>query len=464
MGLGHSPRIVTDGLTLCIDSANQRSRVSSSQLKDMSRNSNDLVFVNGASYTDESFYFDGSNDYAYIKNLNYGNGKTISEMTFSAFVKNKASFNYSGGTDADDVDTANWSLIDFDRSEVFSFWCDINGTLAFAGKNSDVEYYDMTSSNIISRDEWHHVGITYSCSNQEIIFYIDGIPDNVVTDTSYGTINPLGAGVTRYGIVGDGSEAGTENGLRNDLYYQGEISNLLFYDNKALTPREMFSNFLCFKEKFNVKQRPVEEVFLYDAVNYSGTGNWLDESGKGNPAFIANNSPTYDSSGYFDLNGTNQYFSQSYSHPMTANSDRSQQVLTAVVNFDTVAGNRAVFEIGGGTNGATIYVNNGTLHTGFRDGGTFYSVSTTVSTGQWYHIGLRYRDSTVSLFLDGTKIGSTSAPSCLARGTSSPHVGYEDGGAGYLDGKISYVSIINEKMSDDDMLSNYNKTMSGRFS
>ena len=53
-------------------------------------------------------------------------------------------------------------------------------------------------------------------------FYLDGEPDGTRTNSfSY-----FGHGTRRWGFVGDGSEAGSENAGRNSIYYEGDISQL----------------------------------------------------------------------------------------------------------------------------------------------------------------------------------------------------------------------------------------------
>jgi hypothetical protein len=55
MGLGHSPRIVTDGLVLCLDAANARSYPGTGTTwTDRSGNGNDGTLINGPTFSDEN--------------------------------------------------------------------------------------------------------------------------------------------------------------------------------------------------------------------------------------------------------------------------------------------------------------------------------------------------------------------------------------------------------------------------
>ena len=67
MSLHHSPKIVTNGLVLCIDSANVKSYPGSgTTLFDISGNSITGTLVNGAIANSQGITLDGVNDYATI--------------------------------------------------------------------------------------------------------------------------------------------------------------------------------------------------------------------------------------------------------------------------------------------------------------------------------------------------------------------------------------------------------------
>lgn len=67
MSLAHSPRIVTDGLVLCLDAGNPKSYPGSGTTwTDISGNGNTGTLTNGPTYSSDdggSIVFDGSNDY-----------------------------------------------------------------------------------------------------------------------------------------------------------------------------------------------------------------------------------------------------------------------------------------------------------------------------------------------------------------------------------------------------------------
>jgi hypothetical protein len=70
MSFHFSPKIVTDKLVLCLDSANTKSYVSGSTIwNDISKNSNNGVLINGPTFNPSNngtIIFDGTNDYGTI--------------------------------------------------------------------------------------------------------------------------------------------------------------------------------------------------------------------------------------------------------------------------------------------------------------------------------------------------------------------------------------------------------------
>ena len=194
----------------------------------------------------ETLTFDGVDDYGYIKNLTYGGGvKSISELTVMVWMR--TSFNDGDNPNDGGVSNANWAFLDFDRSEVFNFFIEGGGQLKFSGNSSNTggfpSYYDLGAGvgTLFNDGLWHHVAVTFSVTNQEIKFYGDGIL--LKTHTADGNMTALGAGSQRYGFIGDGSEASSEDGNRNTFYFDGAIDYVLFYDNKCLTDTDVLENY-----------------------------------------------------------------------------------------------------------------------------------------------------------------------------------------------------------------------------
>jgi hypothetical protein len=138
---------------------------------------------------------------------------SLSEFSASAWFKTTATGNWS----------SNWALLDFDRSEFFNMFVTGVGEIGFSTKvNSIHDMFSLTAG--LNDGNWHHVAVTYGASTGKTI-YIDGAVDS---STSYN--GALGTSATRFGFIGDGSEASSFNGNRNNLYYDGLISNVKLWD------------------------------------------------------------------------------------------------------------------------------------------------------------------------------------------------------------------------------------------
>ncbi|MCH7902848.1 hypothetical protein IIC68_03785, partial [archaeon] len=81
---------------------------------------------------------------------------------------------------------------------------------------------------------WHHGCAVYDGTDK--ILYLDG--SEVARNSSAHGGAALGTSSTRFGFIGDGSEASTYNGSRNNIFYQGELDNVRYY-TRTLSPSEI---------------------------------------------------------------------------------------------------------------------------------------------------------------------------------------------------------------------------------
>ena len=250
MGITHSPSIVLDKLTLYYDAFNPKSYPGSGTTwKDLSVNGYDLILQNGPVFDTNHFTFDGTDDRGYVKTLNYGNGNTISEMSVFGWIRTT----YNAGTPGV-WSGNNWALLDFDRSEVFTFAVNTTGEVQMSGRSSNSggngTYYDLVGTKRNNDGNFHYIGWTFSVPNQQIIMYVDGEVDRI--HTANGNMTALGSGTRRYGIVGDGSEAGSEGSTGNGIYYNGDIAIIQFYEGRTLTASEVKQNYNATRGRFGM--------------------------------------------------------------------------------------------------------------------------------------------------------------------------------------------------------------------
>ncbi|NQZ78664.1 MAG: LamG domain-containing protein, partial [Ekhidna sp.] len=152
----------------------------------------------------------GSNQYIALDQFYHG-PNSIDDLTVEAWVNTS----FVGG------DWDNWAIIDFDRSEYFNLFVNgRTGKLGFSTRGGNV--HDFYSVQAINDGQWHHVAAVFDGTNKYI--YIDGVLDRQVGNPHNGAY--LGTDLKRYGFIGDGSEATTFNGSRNNRYFQGKIGDV----------------------------------------------------------------------------------------------------------------------------------------------------------------------------------------------------------------------------------------------
>ena len=196
------------------------------------------TMINGPSYNavttgDGSigyWNFNGSNQYGWINDLNYSNSGQhgpdnngrLSNFTMGIWFRTSYGSPNSGGG----WDSGNWSWLDWDRSEVVSWNIGTAGKLQFSGYANTGGYWDITGDATYNNGQWHFGVCTVSSTNNQVKFYGDGQPDGTRSvNHSY-----FGARTRRWGFIGDGSEAGGNNGSRNQVYYEGDIAQLFMFN------------------------------------------------------------------------------------------------------------------------------------------------------------------------------------------------------------------------------------------
>jgi len=219
--------------------------------------------------------FDGTNDYVSL-DMSYSSSGAISKLTVEAWVN--TSENISGTWD-------NWAIIDFDRSEYYNLYITGKGQVGFSttGSNKSTNDFYSGSSNVVNDGQWHHITAVFD-GNDKII-YINGV--EVAREKNPHGGRSIGSGKTRFGIIGDGSEAVSYNGGRNNIYYKGSVDELRIW-NVVRTPAEIQANM-----NFILSGLEAGLVAYYDMEE--GTGTTLsDRTGNGNNGTLHNMNPSTD--------------------------------------------------------------------------------------------------------------------------------------------------------------------------
>ena len=186
----------------------------------------DVVMQNGPTYTQLNtvgyWTFNGSNQFGYIKEANYGVSPTGSDhgvfYELTCHVWANTTYNSTASW------SNNWAWIDFDRSEVFNMFATGTGQIGFAGKDGYNDYFDRFTSVTMNDGNWHLCTCVYSSYTKSLKSYLDG---SLVQTWTFSNAGYLGNRSRRWGFIGDGSEAGSENGGRNGIYYDGNIGRIV---------------------------------------------------------------------------------------------------------------------------------------------------------------------------------------------------------------------------------------------
>jgi len=230
--LNHNPRIVTDGLVLCLDAANPKSYPGSGTTWfDLSGNENDGTLVNGVGYSSDnngSLVFDGTNDYI------QGQSFTIPDyITVSCWINTTQTDTSRPAVDINTTSNDGGFSIVW-RSGSLGIpnitWRDD----AWSGGN-----YPTLPGTIDVRDgNWHMLTGVYD--NVGAKLYIDGTL-NVSTGRN-SALTQVSGQYIRIGLLGN--QTGT-------YFYSGNISNVQIY-NRALTEAKIKQNFNALRGRYNL--------------------------------------------------------------------------------------------------------------------------------------------------------------------------------------------------------------------
>lgn len=252
MSLNHSPKIVTDGLVLCLDAANRKSYPGSGTTWfDRSGNNINGTLVNGVGYAVDSLSFDGVNDVVNTTTsiIDRSDGQ---EITVSCWIKpTRTSGQYSVfcTNRSNDANIYNWIFYQHIT----------DGAIAFHGDNQN------KSSYVPTINVWINVTNTVTAAGVSTL-YVNGVPIHTVTGYTYGNGTP-----SRLGI---GADPGGQEP------FQGNISHVSIY-NRALTISEVQQNYNALKGRnligslYNPFSSPMQaQSYGYSAGTYyfrSGT-------------------------------------------------------------------------------------------------------------------------------------------------------------------------------------------------
>ena len=235
MATNYNPRIVTDGLVLCLDAGNTKSYPGSGTTwTDLSGQGNNgtLTNMDGSNYSDGALSFDGSNEYVNLTESLIGSNQiqtVTSSYTLEAWINVRSSSGTTSGAASIIGNSGNYG---------------VGMQVGVSNGNPRMNYGFRFTNNFygsqFSYDTWTHICLS-RIHGQSVKAYLNGNLDASFTSTelsvpSEQTYNNMRIGNSSPRITG---------------YYDGYISNIRVY-NKGLTDAEVQQNFNALRGRFGI--------------------------------------------------------------------------------------------------------------------------------------------------------------------------------------------------------------------
>ena len=229
MAFGNGPKIVTNGLTLCLDASDRNSYPGSGTTWfDVSGNKN-CALANSPAFDPTnggSIAFDGADDYANIPGgqtaITLGNGDVA--WTVSAWIKTTTAVNGlgQGSILSNSSSGPVFSMMGVNASKMV-YWTYHSG------------WYQSLGTKTVNDNIWHMLTwVNYT--NYTMDMYVDGVLDLNIANSTSGNNNPVD------------TIAGSWAGL-----YAGNLATLSIYKGTALTAAQVLQNYTVTKSRFNLK-------------------------------------------------------------------------------------------------------------------------------------------------------------------------------------------------------------------
>jgi len=240
MGLGHSPRIVTDGLVLALDAGNAKSYVGVGNTCISLIDNNTSSLTNDVGFTSlngGAFVFDGTDDYINLNNISSQNLDVVN-TTVSIWFKLDSITSSDVQTlfDRRSNSTAATFKIFFSQDSLSGILTEIKIRVQTASDDESVPIPNVTPTT-----EWTNITGTYDGS--DIKGYING-------ELKLNHTMPIGGDLVT-GSTGRRMFLGARTNDSISRYFNGIISTTNIY-NKALTADEVQQNYNALRGRFGI--------------------------------------------------------------------------------------------------------------------------------------------------------------------------------------------------------------------
>lgn len=224
-----STKIVTSGLTFCIDLLNNKSYdTTGSTLTDLSLSKLTSTII-GATFSENSLLFNGTSNY-----INVPASTKVSCRT--------GNFSVSAWFKTTDTPVSNSNIISnyppFPAKSFYAIYALSTGYILGYLRDSGNNVISISTTTIINDGRWHNVILVRNGTVGSV--YIDGVLSNTATNAS---LNDISLDTNSLNIG--------RNSSTNGQYFKGNIQTTYYYD-KALTDAEILQNYKALTPRFGL--------------------------------------------------------------------------------------------------------------------------------------------------------------------------------------------------------------------
>jgi hypothetical protein len=432
MTISYNPRIITDGLVMCLDAGNRKSYPGSGTTwADISGGGNTGTLTNGPTYSSAnggSIVFDGTNDYETLP-TNLLVHHTGNPFTFSIWFKTLSTGIILGQQNTSTPNSA--------TGYVPAIYVGTDGKLYTSCFWGGAVSNQSISPVAVDDGNWYNITVTFSSGSQ--ISYLNGVSYATLakTQTSYSS--------TYYYFLGSGSGSSWTN-FPASPYFNGSISNALYY-TKALTAAEIRQNYNALKPRYPTIP-PADPISLLLHMDGSNGSTSLIDSSSANRTITVTGSGSlrtsiskFGTASYYAGNTIGDYISTSGTYTLKSN-DFTFECWWYPTSFtngyktfcNIVAGDGANYTFATNDDGTSrkvfIYRYTGGvvyITDGYADLGTFLN--------QWNHVALVRFGNTIYIYFNGVlrqsgafnyNLGNATMTLCNHWSGSGSEMGYVD--------------------------------------
>ncbi|MBD3282064.1 MAG: hypothetical protein GF387_00405 [Candidatus Portnoybacteria bacterium] len=396
--------------------------------------------------------FDGSDDYIALENLHYDTQGEINAITVCSWAK--SSF------------LTNQIIVSFDRNEYWRLALkDDRGSNNIGWDTTDSlgTVDDLTTTADYADGNWHHIcGWFNAESTPDKQIFVDG---TIVASKTAHSGNNLGSGITRYGLIGTGSEASSFDGDRGpSAWMHGSIDEVRIY-NRALSEDEIEALYKSGLAKINTSQNDkltngLVGLWSFDGPDMDGDTAYDRSSNSNHGTLINGPQLTIGKIGQgIDFDGDNDYVEILNDDSLDITNNLT---IAGWIKLSSQSDLRGVFAKKDGLGWLNVdygFVQRLSEKIEFiiSDGSTYDRIwISNLNNNQWYYLVGVLTSDKLKVYLDGNYVAQTDRTVNPKTGSNLEIASPWGGGGDNFHGSIDEVRIYNRALSEEEIKRLYN--------